>query len=101
MAALVAVSTIRSLNVISKRDAYPLPRIDQCLDALGGDNHFSRPATFVAPTIRLQWMRKMHTKLHLFCHRGMFIYRRLPMGLLNSPSTFQRLNGHGDVRARV
>jgi len=31
----------RKLNSVTRRDAYPLPRIDKCLDALSGSRNFS------------------------------------------------------------
>jgi len=31
----------RKLNSVMRRDAYPLPRIDECLDALSGSRYFS------------------------------------------------------------
>jgi hypothetical protein len=30
----------RRLNSVTKRDVYPLPRIDDCLNALGGCKYF-------------------------------------------------------------
>jgi len=31
----------RQLNLVTRRDAYPLPRIAACLDALAGSKYFS------------------------------------------------------------
>jgi predicted aspartyl protease len=82
----------RGLNLVTKRDAYPLPRIDQCLDALGG----GRNSWFTCLDLRSGFFQvamseKDMDKTAFICHRGLFEHKTLPMGLKNSPATFQRL----------
>jgi len=80
----------RKLNLITKKDVYPLPRIDTCLDTLSGAVWFS---TF---DLRSGFHQvKVHprdsNKTTFICHRGTFRFPRMPFGLCNAPATFQRL----------
>jgi len=80
----------RQLNSVTRKDVYPLPRIDSCLDAMASANLFS---TFdlrssyhqveVAPQDR--------DKTTFICPRGMYRYKTMPFGLCNAGATFQRL----------
>ena len=80
----------RRLNAETKKDAYPLPRIDETLDALGNATWFS--------TLDLQsgfWqipVREQDQEKTAFAtHHGHWEFRVLPFGLANSPASFQRL----------
>ena len=80
----------RALNNITVKDSYPLPRIDACLDSLGGAQYFS--------TLDLRagyWQTELaeeDANKTAFCTRsGQYRFRVLSMGLVNAPSQFQRL----------
>ena len=80
----------RRLNDITRKDVYPLPRIDACLDAMAGAQYFS---TF---DLRSGYHQvQMHDddadKTSFVTRQGAFRFRRLPFGLCNAGSTFQRL----------
>ena len=80
----------RKLNEVTKKDAYPLPRIDGCLDALEGSRYFS--------TLDLAsgyWQVAMDPedaeKTAFVTHRGLFQWTVMPFGLCNAPASFCRL----------
>ena len=80
----------RRLNAVTKKNAYPLPRIDEKLDALGNARVFS--------TLDLQsgfWQIPVREsdkeKTTFSMQNGHFHFNSMPFGLANSPVTFQRL----------
>lgn len=79
----------RQLNKITVRDAFPLPRIAESLDMLSGARYFS---TFDLAQGYHQILVKEEdrTKTAFSVPWGHYQYRRCPMGLTNSPATFQR-----------
>lgn len=81
----------RKLNMVTERDAYPLPYISSTLDKLRDARYLSsldiKTAYFQVP------LAESSRPLTAFTvpNRGLFQFKRLPMGLANSPATFQRL----------
>src|SRR5664279_2859784 len=73
-----------------KKDAYPLPRTDACLDAMSGATWFS---TF---DLRSSYHQvgvdeRDMDKTAFICREGQFRFRTMPFGLCNAGATFQRL----------
>ncbi|KAG1257879.1 hypothetical protein G6F68_009083 [Rhizopus microsporus] len=80
----------RKLNAVTKKDAYPLPRIDDLLDTLGKAKVFS--ALDMRAGFHQVPMEEASKELTAFTTKfGTYHYNTLPMGLVNSPATFQRL----------
>eukprot|EP00731_Ephydatia_muelleri_P008580 Em0004g918a len=80
----------RQLNSVTKKDAHPIPRIDETLDALHGACWFS--------TLDLAsgyWLVKVapedREKTAFTTPYGLYQFCVMPFGLCNAPSTFQRL----------
>ena len=80
----------RKLNDLTIKDAYPLPRIDTCLESLSGATWYS---TFDLRSGFHQVAMKPEdaNKTTFVCHRGTYRFRKMPFGLCNAPATFQRL----------
>ena len=82
----------RMLNDVTKKDSYPLPRIDDTLDMLSGMKWFS--------TIDLKsgyWQveisekDKEKTAFSTGIGNGLWQFNVMPFGLCNAPATFERL----------
>ena len=80
----------QKLNEITKKDSYPLPRINDSLETLAGMQWFY--------TLDLQssyWQVKMDEnakeKTAFSAGAGLWQYTVMPFGLCNAPATFERL----------
>lgn len=80
----------RKLNEVTKADQYPLPRIDDYLNQFQGKSWFS---TFDANSgfHQIPIEEKDREKLAFRTHEGLFQYKRMPFGIRNGPSIFQRI----------
>ncbi len=80
----------RQLNAVSRKDAYPLPRIDETLESLRGAMWFS-----TLDLLSGYWqvgMTERAKQASAFVTRGgLFQWRVMPFGLCNAPATFERL----------
>ena len=80
----------RKLNSVTAKDSYPIPRIDDSLDLLGGSQWFS--------TLDLAsgyWQVELHPDdkgKTAFCTQGgLYQFNVMPFGLASAPATFERL----------
>ena len=86
------VVDFRGLNQLIELDATPIPTTEEALDSIGS----SKPAYFTTLDLQsgfyqvvLDPQSRQYTAFR--CHLGLWEFKRLPMGLRNSPTTFQRL----------
>ena len=81
----------RHLNTHTKKDSYPLPRIQEALESLVGTGHFSSldlKSGFWQ--IGMDEASKQYTTFTMG-NLGFFECNRMPFGLCNAPATFQQL----------
>lgn len=79
----------RRLNAITKKDTYPIPRMDDCLDSLGEAQFFST-LDCTAGYWQVPLRKEDQEKTAFACHDGLFEWVVMPFGLTNAPATFQR-----------
>jgi hypothetical protein len=80
----------RALNAVTQLDTYPVPLIEQANSALHDSKYFSTIDMYSGFwEVKIAPEGKMKTAFST--PSGHFHFQRLPYGLSNSPSSFQRL----------
>ena len=80
----------RPLNRLTERDSYPLPRIEETLNRLSGNQYFTK---FDMKTgyHQIPIHSSDKDKTTFVTSHGMFRFNVMPQGLTNAPSSFQRI----------
>ena len=80
----------RKSNQKTKCDQYPLPRIEESLEALRGAKYFSK-IDLASAYNQVEVHPEDQHKTAFTTPMGLFQYTGMPFGLQNAPATFQRL----------
>ena len=80
----------RRLNNSTKKDAFPLPRVDDSLNSLSGQAWFST-LDLASGYWQVRLSEDAKPKTAFATHSGLFQFNVMPFGLCNAPVTFERL----------
>lgn len=78
------------MNAVSKTDAFPIPRVDDCVDKVGQAKFLTK-----VDLLKGYWcvpLTDRGREISAFVTpSGLYEYDVLPFGMKNSPATFQRM----------
>ena len=80
----------RKINENTKKDAFPLPKINDCLDAVSGSAYFST-LDLTSGYNQVPVAKEDIPKTAFVTKYGLFECPYMPFGLTNAPATFQRV----------
>ncbi|GBM97051.1 Retrovirus-related Pol polyprotein from transposon 297 [Araneus ventricosus] len=80
----------RKLNEITKKDSYPLPGIDDTLDALNGSQWFTT-MDLKSGYSQVEVRPEDREKTAFTKGQGLWQFKAMPFGLCNAPAIFERL----------
>lgn len=80
----------RKLNSVTKKDVYPLPRVDDSLDRLRHAKYFSS-IDLKSGYWQIEVDERDREKTAFVTPDGLYEFRVLPFGLCSAPATFQRM----------
>uniref|UniRef100_A0A6G5ABV7 Putative tick transposon n=1 Tax=Rhipicephalus microplus TaxID=6941 RepID=A0A6G5ABV7_RHIMP len=80
----------RKLNNVTKKDVYPLPRVDDSLDKLRRAKYFSS-VDLKSGYWQIEVDERDREKTAFVTPDGLYEFKVLPFGLCSAPATFQRM----------
>ena len=80
----------RRVNFLTCKDAYPIPRTQDCLDAMAGSVMFST-LDMTSGYHQIPIKEEDIPKTAFVTRQGLYEFTTMPFGLTNAPATFQRV----------
>ena len=80
---------LHKLNDVTVKDCYPLPLLQDCIDALEGCIYFTT-LDMASGYYQLEVADEDRDTTVFVTKYGLFSFRRMPFGLYNAPATFSR-----------
>ena len=80
----------RSVNSVTIKDSFPLPRIDDSLDMLSGNAYFTS-LDLTQGYYQVPILPKDRSKTAFQTANGLYEYKVMPFGMTGAPAMFQRL----------
>jgi transposase InsO family protein/transposase-like protein len=80
----------RRLNSVTKKNSYPLPNIEECLEALAGKAYFSK-LDFASGYWQMPVAEGSRELTAFRTGGGLYQFKVMPFGLTNAPASFQRM----------
>ena len=92
----------RRLNEVTRKDHFPLPFVDQLLERVSGHPFYCFLDGY-SGYFQIEIAPEVQEKTTFTCPFGTYAYRRMPFGLCNAPTTFQRcmLSMFSDMLERI
>ena len=80
----------RKLNKVMKKEEWPLPRIQDILDSLGGAKYFS-VLDLKSGFFQVKMAPESRKYTAFICKKGLYQYLYMPFGLRSNPNAFSRV----------
>jgi hypothetical protein len=81
----------RKLNEITRKDAYPMPLIDDLLETIGEEPKYFSSLDLYSGYHQIPLTREASEKSAFVTPDGQYKYLKMPFGMCNAPATFQRI----------
>ena len=80
----------RRLKKVTRPDAFPIQKVDECIDAISDSNLFST-VDLTCGYLQVPVREQDVSKTAFVARHGLYEFTSIPFGMINSGATFQRV----------